>query len=111
MTLQTQQFTHDEHILDKFRAWTSQTTGVMYPARWWDDATSDDYTDAEVEVDDFTLEEMAEVNGIHPATITAFDQFIQDEMAAQAEELGIPLDEHLMNVYESGTHVPEVRFE
>ena len=83
----------------------------MYPAKWWDDATSDDFVDAEIEVNDLTLEELAEVNGVHPATITAFDQFVQDEMAAKAAELGVQLNVYLLSVYESGTHEPEVRYE
>lgn len=103
MTIQTQKHIHNEIWLDVGRAWTS-VIGIHYPANWWDSATPSIFDEADIAVTDLSSEELVAINGIHPDTIDYFPQYVQDEMASQATALDIPLEQHLLNVYDYGTY-------
>lgn len=102
MTLQTQKYMHNDIELDEGRAWTCDK-GNEYPANWWKTLTPSVLDESGIVSVDRTDEELVYINGIHPDTIHLFDPFIQNEMQSQADTLGIPLDEHLMNVYVLGS--------
>ena len=107
MTIQKQKHVHNEIWLDIGRAWTS-VNGTQYPANWWKLATPSIFDEVGIVVTDYSPEELVEMNGIHPDTISYYSQFVQDEMAEQATALKIPLEEHLLKVYNLGTHYFDV---